>query len=260
MANRTTGASPGVRTPRSANERWKSRWSTWLTRSTVVAACVHAIVFIIFPVWEITRPREDERQVELIQITPVAGYGGVENPGEGIIAALPTEEEMELAREEAGDLLEQESADEVRGVRLPDEAFAYVPEIVTESMEGQSVERSRALIYERLIDIAPTVTAAVNDVGWPQIRNPTVITRFLRTRFNAMHRELGTSGYVAVAMWIDERGDVEWARVSQSSGDDALDGIALALFENVVAFSPARSRGRGVPVQVTISVPFMLPW
>jgi TonB family protein len=65
---------------------------------------------------------------------------------------------------------------------------------------------------------------------------------------------------VSVALWINERGSVEQARVSESSGSVALDEIALALFQDVATFAPARSGRSPVPVQVTISVPFVVPW
>lgn len=243
----------------SVNDRWKARWSSWLLRSTIVAAVAHAVVFILWPVWEITRPDRPDRELEIVQITPVAAFGGITDPGDGVVAALPTEEEIQLAQEDVGQTAETDEIDETSGVRLPAAAYTLAPEIVP-STTGSTSRSSRSLILDHLSAVTPEIASLSPDVGWPQIRNPTVITRFLSGRFNELHRAFGVNGHVSVAMWIDERGSVEWARVSQSSGDLRLDDIALALFEDVVAFSPARSRGRGIPVQVTISVPFTLPW
>lgn len=250
-------AVPARRT--SANEQWKSRWSAWLLRSTIFAALFHGVVFIIWPMWEIARPAQPDRPVELVQINPVAAYGGITDPGEGTVAALPTEEEILLMQEEAGQGEDAEEIDETSGVTLPADAYALIPEVIPTNGAPAS-DRSTPLILDVLSTITPDIAPLAPDVGWPHIRNPTVITRFLGGHFNDLHRAGGPSGYVSVAMWINERGNVEWARVSESSGDRRLDDIALALFEDVVAFSPARSKGRGVPVQVTISVPFTLPW
>ena len=256
MQNPLTPGSPAP--ARSANERWKSTWSTWLVRSTVVGAAIHAVVFIIWPVWEIARLPDRDPPLEFIQINPVMAYGGITDPGEGVVAALPTEEEIVLALEDAGQGLEDE-ADETSGVTLPAAAYELVPEISV-ARSAASERGSGELILDRLSAVTPEVAPLMAEIGWPAIRNPTVITRFLSGQFNDLHHTRGATGSVSVAMWINERGSVEWARVSESSGDQRLDDIALVLFEEVVAFAPARSRGKGVPVQVTISVPFTLPW
>lgn len=258
MQNPLSTSSPDAL--RSANDRWKSRWSSWLVRSTVFAAAFHAVVFILWPVWEIARLPDRERPIEFIQINPVAAYGGIDDPGEGVIAALPTEEEIVLALEDAGQGLEEQAESETSGVSLPAAAYELVPEIAVSGGPPAASRGGGGLILDRLSAVTPEVAPLMAEVGWPAIRNPTVITRFLSGQFNDMHQTGGATGYVSVAMWIDERGSVEWARVSESSGDQRLDDIALVLFEEVVAFAPARSRGRGVPVQVTISVPFTLPW
>lgn len=244
---------------RSANDRWKSRWSSWQLRSTLVAAGVHAVVLIVWPAWNVTRPDEPNRPIEVVQINPVAGYGGITDPGEGVVAALPTEEEIMLTLEDPGQLAEEEEVNETSGVSFPAAAYSFIPEVVTNAT-GPVGGSGPPLILDRLSAVTPEVAPLVAEVGWPAIRNPTVITRFLSGQFNELFRAAGAAGQVSVAMWINERGAVEWARVSESSGDQRLDDIALVLFEEVVAFSPARSRGRGVPVQVTISVPFTLPW
>lgn len=256
-----TGRKGGA-SARSANDDWKSGWESWLMRSTAVAAGAHAFLFILWPVWNITRPPQEDKPLEVIQITPVAAYGGITDPGDGVVAAIPTEEEIELAREDAGMTAEEQQVEETSGVRLPEAAFTFVPEVVEPEADvamGSTADAS-AMILNRLAAISPSVASLTPDIGWPQIRNPTVINRFLRRQYNDIYQSYGIGGHVAVAMWVNERGGVEWAKVSESSGDDRLDHIAVALFEDVVAFSPARSRGRGVPVQVTILVPFVTPW
>ena len=65
-------------------------------------------------------------------------------------------------------------------------------------------------------------------------------------------------GLVDVAVWIDEYGSVEWAEISRSSGHQEMDEIALALFNEVASFRPARDQGVRVSMSVIFSVPF--PW
>jgi TonB family protein len=62
----------------------------------------------------------------------------------------------------------------------------------------------------------------------------------------------------SVAIWIDERGSVEWAEINQSSGRTDLDELALQLFSEVVAFHPARDQGVRVPISAIFWVNF--PW
>jgi TonB family protein len=63
-----------------------------------------------------------------------------------------------------------------------------------------------------------------------------------------------------VAMWINERGAVEWTAIEESSGFPQVDAIALDAFKDVVSFTPARSEGARIPVSVVISVPFSALW
>jgi TonB family protein len=63
---------------------------------------------------------------------------------------------------------------------------------------------------------------------------------------------------LTVAMWIDERGSVEWAEIYRSSGHEHLDESALELFQEVVSFLPARERGVHVPMAVVFGLSY--PW
>jgi TonB family protein len=61
-----------------------------------------------------------------------------------------------------------------------------------------------------------------------------------------------------VAVWIDDRGSVEWSEVTKSSGHVDMDEAALALFSDITSFRPARDQGVRVSMSVIFSVEF--PW
>jgi len=91
---------------------------------------------------------------------------------------------------------------------------------------------------------------------WILIRNPAEVDRFMRGVAYSGNSE--DEGLVDVAVWIDEWGSVEWAEISRSSGYQAMDEIALALFNEVASFRPAQDQGVRVSMSVILSVPF--PW
>ena len=93
---------------------------------------------------------------------------------------------------------------------------------------------------------------------WVLVRNPTEVEAFLRRSYRRGTLDPSATGSVSVTLWIDERGSVEFAEISKSSGRPTLDEFALALFNEVVVFRPAREYGVSVSRSVTFSVDF--PW
>jgi len=94
--------------------------------------------------------------------------------------------------------------------------------------------------------------------AWVLIRNQTEVEAFLRRSSLSGRIDPAASGSVSVTLWIDRRGSVEWAEISQSSGRNDLDEFTLALFNEVAAFRAARERGVYVSRSVTFSVNY--PW
>jgi TonB family protein len=250
---------------RSENDRWKARWGAWMLRSTIVAAVAHAVLFALWPVWEISW-RAPEPMMEVVQIAPIpAVQAPPDDTGIGSVAALPTEEELSAALEEAGEGAEAD-AGQPEG-QLGDELLlaaatsAFVPRISAAPQGTVSGSRPYGgLRLEQLEALSPQIARAGPPVSWPLIRNPTVITRFLRSRSIPFEEQPDAQGLVSVAMAINERGSVEWAEVHESSGHAEIDEIALSVFSRVAVFSPARSRGAPVPVTVVISIPFGRAW
>ena len=113
------------------------------------------------------------------------------------------------------------------------------------------LETSR-LDLSRLSAVRPQVVLPGTS-AWILIRNPAEVNRFMAGVFDSE-----AEGLVDVAVWIDEWGSVEWAEISKSSGLQEMDEIALALFNEVASFRPARDRGVRVSTSVIFSVPF--PW
>lgn len=70
------------------------------------------------------------------------------------------------------------------------------------------------------------------------------------------HRRIG--GEAVLRLWLDERGRVVKSILSSSSGQPALDSIALAVADSM-RFRPARSREDSVRVIVRIPVLFTVP-
>ena len=109
------------------------------------------------------------------------------------------------------------------------------------------------LDLSRLSGIRPQIVLPGTS-AWILIRNPAEVDQFMSRSL----QDSEAQGLVDVAVWIDEWGSVEWAEISRSSGLEEMDEIALALFNEVATFRPARDRGIRVSLSVIFSVPF--PW
>jgi TonB family protein len=92
--------------------------------------------------------------------------------------------------------------------------------------------------------------------AWLLIQNPERVEEFMRVI--AQQQDPEAQGQVDVAVWIDDRGSVEWSEVTRSSGLEEMDEIALALFTEVASFQPARDRGVRVSLSAIFTVAF--PW
>src|SRR5690606_23634276 len=97
-------------------------------------------------------------------------------------------------------------------------------------------------------------------IAWPEINNPDEMIGYIRSRYNPILDAEGVTGIVVLALLVDERGRVARVSLSESSGSPCLDDIAVATFEQVVSFSPARDGPRALAVQFNLSVPFLMAW
>lgn len=110
------------------------------------------------------------------------------------------------------------------------------------------------LRLERVSSVRPGL-AFGSATDWLVVQNPRAVSEFMRRRFPGAS-ETGARGSLSVSLWVDERGSVEWAEIHRSSGRADVDESALELFEEVIAFAPAREMRRAVPTAAI----FWLTW
>lgn len=130
------------------------------------------------------------------------------------------------------------------------EAEQIVPEL-------EPLTRDEELALERLGDLAPEL-AFLSPSSWVLLRNPRDVISFLERRFHGRAVEGEPPGALSVALWIDERGSLQWAEINRSSGNPELDQSALELFTEVASFRPARERGVRVPMAAIFWLSY--PW
>lgn len=114
-----------------------------------------------------------------------------------------------------------------------------------------------SLRLERLSGVSPEL-AVMTTSAWVLIRNQTEIETYMRRSYTEGRLDDSVEGSVSVTLWIDRQGTVEWAEITESSGDPQLDEFALALFNEVADFRAARERGQTVSRSVTFLLNF--PW
>ena len=126
------------------------------------------------------------------------------------------------------------------------------PSATDSDLEGLS---ALDLALERLAGFTPEVALEATS-SWVLLRNPRDVERFMGQHSIRQEVDAGAEGAIAVALWIDTRGSVEWAEIIQSSGREDLDGLALQLFNDVARFRPARLAGVLMPMSAIFSVSF----
>lgn len=196
----------------------------------------------------------------------VTGPGASDRgPGAGAEASLedllrrtggsPTLAGSDLAGLEFQSLVDQGDSrlNELAGQGTPRTPGAGDPSATESGEFDPSSELDLAL--ERLAGFSPEV-ALESSSSWVLIRNPREVERFMGEHSLRQENRVGAEGAVAVALWIDVRGSVEWAEVIQSSGREDLDRLALQLFNDVVRFRPARLAGVLMPMSAIFSVNF----
>ena len=274
-----------------ANVAWKAQWGNTLAWSTTLAVVAHAVAFAFWPAWENSDSLIDP-DLELMGTVWMELYAPPSNGGGNMaVVSLATLVESDSLPVEEVDVRGitggSELADEGLSTMLRDRlagAGSPAPTLVRFSAgsgppgvsddRGDTREREDiptvedsapaelALLLEtssmdlsRLSGVRPEIVLPGTS-AWILIRNPLEVDRFMSG--TTSRRSFGAEGLVDVAVWIDEWGSVEWAQISRSSGLQEMDEIALALFNEVASFRPARDRGVRVSQSVIFSVPF--PW
>jgi TonB family protein len=168
----------------------------------------------------------------------------------GGLAPVPTLVEQPGLRETPSDDGGNSSGEPSRGIPERDLSTADFP-------GSGDLLGTDPMDLDRLSAVRPELVLTLPS-AWVLIRNPLEVEQFIQRSYRSGDLSRGADGSVSVALWIDESGSVEWAEISESSGQADLDRIALALFSEIAAFRPARDEGVPVPRSVIFSVRF--PW
>jgi TonB family protein len=186
---------------------------------------------------------------------PVQGGGGGFGAGVGsqgdlerLAALRPALAEPEPAPEDTPDDEVEDGVRNADGAGADEDGTARIREHASE-MDYERLSREEILDLERLSALRPELSFTAPS-NWILVRNPREVGDFLEARFGQAEANQRPRGSFSVALWIDERGSVEWAEINRSSGEPELDHSALELFREVVAFAPAREDGLRVPTAV----------
>ena len=296
MSIRRRGRVPHEPSFETVNEEWKAQWSDLLAWSTMFAVAIHAAAFAFWPSWDtLVLPVESDLELLDLEIAwlsfyevPSSGGGGggvtaslalLEEPdslpvgvdaetsiggsalagvafsgglrerllGRGGPVPMLVEPEAASAPPDLGDDSADTPEEEGDGVRVTVEDHTIAD--LASRLETSTLDLSR------LSGVRPELVLPGISV-WLLLRNPEEVEEFMRV--SAYRGTAATQGLVGVTVWIDERGSVEWSEITRSSGRPELDETALALFNEVVSFRPARHQGVRVSMSVIFSVAF--PW
>jgi TonB family protein len=287
--------SAGKPVGRSANERFKDLWEKRVAWSTAGAVILHLALFT-WAGFKVIRPMVTESSPSQGQLTllPPSFATGRGLEGTSTPLALPEEAEPEAEPTVTGGLDGAEEGGAGDGDETMDLWSAaaarlgyrglFRPDVVELETEPSAEEAGDAeadslniggvssnvlaqlvhadsleleLDLDRLTEIRPELAIMIPSM-WILLRNPTEVERFLRRSYGRFALDRNDPASVTVTVWIDTRGSVEWAEVSRSSGRSELDEAALALFNEVVVFRPARHEGVSVSGSATFALLF--PW
>lgn len=293
MSAQTQKRHPRYGRPRNANDLFKDGWNARLRWSTVAAVALHAVLFLWSPRWDLDSSpygaSSDNDGLELISLHDgsFAAAGGVLP-----VAVVPGDDPEPVAEETdpeegagtsdwafagtAADLRDQLrrraslAPTVVEPEAEPENGEETPPAETAEAEDGEgtrigggyslseyeTLTDDELLALERLSALRPEL-AFLSPSSWILLRNPSEVDAFLTERFreSALSR---VQGSVSVAIWVDEKGSVEWAEINRSSGRRDVDESALELFKEVVSFRPARQGGVPVPIAMVFWLTF--PW
>lgn len=273
-----------------ANARLKAGWNDRLAWSIVAAVLLHALVIVVWPSWQTDPVQDDQPELELTSIQLVSlreqmaggmGLGAAAVPVSEVPDSLPSEPDVRSGGE-TSELELASLSTEVRerllraGGLVPDvvepepRADARTEEAGPEGGDSTNIEGEASstpglaelpepggLDLDRLSAVRPEL-ALLSPSNWVLVRNPNDVERFMERTYRRGELDRSDEGTVRVALWIDERGSVEWAEINESSGRSHMDEVALQLFSEVVAFRPARDQG--TPVSRTVVFSLRFPW
>jgi len=263
-----------------ANDRLRRRWHASVQKAAVASFLAHGLLFAVSPQWRRLVQDEVDRFRGATLIT-IPSFESSPNPGgESPLTPAVAEAESNVEVPEGGTEGSGLGIDDLLDLYrdlIPSTPFALATPVtvVEEACEGTGCVRRRMdtpdleavtadrlaqlratqLNLEHLAALRPELALSVAYPDWPLLRNPATVVRHIVGEYGKV-RAIHPVGAVSIAMWVDERGDVGWSEVYESSGVPALDDIALSVFRDVVEFRPARRQGTAVPMSVVIWIHF----
>lgn len=206
-----------------ANDRFKSRFSSAFWIGLILATVVHAAILLGSPTFAVALPTPNtDAPVRIVPSEP----------------PLPQPPE-EIPRPASPVISDVAAPDVTIQPNVPDPGSRVRLDPPSPGAGREEGMARRFTVFE----VAPV------------LRNPAEVQSALRRLYPPALREAGIGGVVAVWFHIDERGRVMATELHGSSGYDAFDRAALEVAE-LMEFRPAQNRDRVVPVWVSLEIQF----
>ena len=213
-----------------ANDRFKSRFSSWFWEAVALATVLHFLAFALWPDMSAAGISSGERAITTFDLPP-----DIEVPPPPAAVARPATPQVSEA------VIDDDVT--IGATTFADNPVALLPPPPATTSSGQA---------GRDLADAPRFTPTT---VWPELKNPGAARAALERSYPPMLRDAGIGGSVTVWFFLDEAGQVVKKQLSRSSGYPPLDTAALKVAE-VMQFSPAWNMDKKVPVWVEIEVVF----
>jgi protein TonB len=221
MAN---GTMPMPYGPQTANDRLKASFNNWFWGAIAAAAVLHFLVLAFFPEMQAADVSFNSRELESIEVMQEFEIPPppeqIQRPAVPVLSTdVNIDEDITIAE-----------------VTFDENPVSDLPPPPT----GQGV------------DVSSQPTFTPYEVK-PEIRDRRALERLLERNYPPMLKDAGIGGTSVLWVFINEAGEVQNTRVTQSSGYDELDQAAQRVMEQV-RFTPALNRDQRVPVWIQLPV------
>lgn len=210
---------------KTANDRLKESFGSWLWGSMIAATAVHFMMFAFWPDFEPEDVSFAAMEIEAIELPPEIEIPpppeAIARPATPVITEAAIEEDITIS---------------------------------PTTFEDNPVENLPPPPDEVQTDVSAAPTFTPFTVR-PDITNRPEVARALEREYPPLLRDAGIGGTVNVWFFIDETGVVRQTQVNETSGHSSLDDAALAV-ANVFKFTPALNRDKRVPVWISLDITF----
>ncbi|MEE9208599.1 MAG: energy transducer TonB [Gemmatimonadota bacterium] len=206
-----------------ANDRFKSTYSTWTYMGLTAAAVLHFGLFELFPTLNAADMSFEGDEIKMVDLPPEVTIPPppeqIARPATPVVADVMLDEDITIAPTTFED--------------NPVENLPPPPPGRKPSDQPSYIQR----------DVEPVMT------------NRREIQRLLVRLYPSMLREAGIGGTVLLWVYVNEQGGPDKSQVMKSSGYPAMDNAAAQVVDKM-KFSPAKNRDKPVGVWVQQAVTF----